>query len=99
MTMNTETNFERLTIDTNPVKLKIISDVYLVYTKRRTYAPAIDVQNVKNKLTSSIWVSAGSIANVLETQREQNNGEIIGLELWFEKEAEDRFAKYKVSEA
>lgn len=97
--MNTETNFKRLTIDTNAVKLKIISDVYLVYTKRRTYAPAIDVEDVKNKLTSSIWVSAGSIATALETHREQNHGEIIGLELWFEKESQDRFAKYKVSEA
>jgi len=92
-------NYDRLLIDTNPVKLRVLSEVYLVYTSRRVYAPAIDVQNIKSKIKSSVWVSASSIATRLEEIREINQGGIVGIEFWLEKDSDDKFAKYILTEA
>ena len=92
-------NYDRLIIDTNPVKLRVLSEVYLVFTSRRVYAPAIDVQNIKSKMKASLWVSASSIAVRLEEIRQINEGGIVGIEFWLEKDGDDKFSKYVLTEA
>ena len=92
-------SYDRLVIDINPVKLRVVSDVYVVYTSRRLYVPAIDVQNIKSKIKYSLWVSASSIASRLEEIRAVNEGAVIGIEFWLEKDGDDKFAKYILTEA
>ena len=95
--MNTETNFDILKIDTNPLALRIISDIYLVF-KYKKYLPVIDLLDIKSKKRSSLIVQATSVATFLEELRFSSEGTIIDHELWIQKESDDKFAKYIISE-
>ena len=95
--MKSEPNFEVIKIDTEPKKLRIISDVYLVFNGYK-YLPYIDVLMLKTKKNASISASAQSISKSLEIFRADNNG-IIDLEIWLNRETDDQRAKYIVATA
>lgn len=97
--MLTSPNYDVITIDTNPEKYRIVSEVYLVYTQRKKYVPALDMETAKSRIPVSIWAGAASLAAAIERLRSENHGKIIGLEIWIEKESEEKFAKFKVNEA
>ena len=63
--MKTEPNFDILKIDTNPISLRIISDIYIVYNYKK-YLPTIDFLELK-KQRFSMYVGATSIATFLKT--------------------------------
>lgn len=95
--MNIDTKFDILKIDTNPLSLRIISDVYLIF-KYKKYLPVVDFLDTKSKKRSSLIVQATSLATFLEELRLSSEGTIIDHELWIQKESEDKFAKYIISE-
>ena len=92
--MNQELNYEKLTIDTNPLKIRLESDVYLVYNLRGGYLPAVDVIEIKSKIKYSLYVGAKSIAKDLEALRLENNNRIVGIELWIERKGTAKFDGY-----
>ena len=97
--MKHSTNFPIIKVDTNPIKVVITSDIYLVFNRKVKYLPALDIKDVYTNLYSSIWASAGSLAKQLEALRETNNGMIVGAEIWIEKDGTDKFAQYRITEA
>lgn len=90
--MKIETNFPTKKIDMTPLKLSLISDIYLVFYRNR-YVPAIDCLDIKKRQKISIFVSASSLASSLEALRLENDV-IDGAEIWIHKESEERMAKY-----
>ena len=94
--MKTDLNHDRLSIDTTPVKVRLTSDIYVVFTKRGVYAAAVDLQDLKTKIQHSLYVGAGSIAKRLESLRMENEGKIEGLELWIERVGTGKFDGYTV---
>lgn len=92
--MNQELNYEKLIVDTNPIKIRLLSDIYIVYNKRGGYLPAIDFIEIKTKITYSLFVGARSIAKGLEDLRIENNDQIIGIELWIERKGTAKFDGY-----
>ena len=95
--MKTEPNFDILKIDTNPISLRIISDIYVVYNYKK-YLPTIDFLELKKKQRFSMYVGATSIATFFENLRDKSNGVIIDYEIWIQKENDDKFAKYIIAE-
>ena len=92
--MKRETNFEILKIDSEPKKLRLISDVYFIFNSYK-YTPYVDVVVTKTKQRVSVMVSAQSIAQKLEDYREDNK-RIEDLEIWLHKESDDKWAKYVI---
>ena len=64
--MKTELNYDRLSIDTTPIKVRLTSDIYIVFTKRGAYAPAIDLLDLKTLIQHSLYVGAASIVSDLK---------------------------------
>ena len=94
--MKTELNYDRLSIDTTPIKVRLTSDIYIVFTKRGAYAPAIDLLDLKTLIQHSLYVGAASIAKRFETLRMENGGKIEGLEVWVERAGSGKFDGYTV---
>ena len=92
--MKHELNYEKLIVDTNPIKIRIVSDIYLVYNQRGGYLPAVDLLEIKSKITHSLFVGAKSIAKRLEELRNENSGKLTGIELWIERKGTGKFDGY-----
>ena len=86
---------DRLVIDSEPRKLVVLGEPYLVLTARG-YAPAIDVIEAKSRQKRFIYVSAASVSSELDKLRVENEGRFNGLEFWIWKESDEKSSKYKV---
>ena len=51
----------------------------------------------KKNRNYTMFISAKSLAQEIEKQREDNDGKIIGLEFWINKESDDRKSKYIIN--
>ena len=95
--MKDNPNFEIYKISTEPISMRIISEIYIVYAYEK-YVPVVDVLILKRKLRATIYASSTVFAKFFEDARLMNNGSIIDLEFWIQKEGSSRFSKYIMSE-
>lgn len=94
--MKTETNFPVIKIGSTPVKLSLISDVYLVYHAKR-YLAAVDFFDSIKRTRATLFIGASTFAIALEKIRAEND-KIEGAEIWVQKESDLKTAKYIISE-
>ena len=92
-----ETDKDILKIDTEPVRVQILTEPYVV-SNSFGYAPAINVWVKKRKREYVMYVSARSLAKGIEHIRQRNDGIFKGLEIWIKKESPEKTAKYVVDE-
>lgn len=89
---------EVLKVDTEAVRIRIISEPYVTYSAFG-YQPAVDVFHLKKKRTMRLFVSAKTLGQQLEAIRVSNERESLsGIEVWIHKESNDRRSKYVLSE-
>lgn len=90
-------NFEKLSIDTEPKNLLFISEPYVCYQKLGFCVGAdAQISYVGGKKNVSIIISAQSLSSALLDRIEQNNGSLIGVEVYVYKASADKIAKYLV---
>lgn len=86
---------ERLIVSTNPVKLRIESNPYVIFLGR-SFIPVVDVYDIKRKREYFLPISAQSISlpmkNFLDLE-----GQLVNLEFWINKESEIKTSKYEIS--
>lgn len=82
-----------LSIDADPILVQILSEPYLVCTKRG-YQPIVKVILSKKKTIHLMFIAASSLTRQLEDLRLQNNGLFTGLEFWVRKESYKQMASY-----
>jgi hypothetical protein len=86
---------DRLLFDTEPRKVTIVSEPYLILNNRG-YAPAVDVVEARSKAKKYMYIAAKSISFLVDTMRQENNGRFIGIEFWIWKESDDKGATFKI---
>lgn len=86
---------ERLIVNTNPVKLRIESNPYVIFLGR-SFIPAVNVYDIKMKREYYLPIGAQSISIPMHSWLEQE-GQLINIEFWINKESELRTSKYEVS--
>lgn len=90
-------NYTQLKLNTEPRRLLITSEPYVVFSSFG-YQAAVDVYEKKTKRHWSIYIGAVSFSKSLRTLATANSGSAIGLEFWIRKASEERNSKYLVSE-
>lgn len=90
MVVNEKTH---LKIDTEPRRLLVTSEPYVIYT-RWGYQAVVDVFERRTKREYYIYLSPRSLALALETLRQENDGKTAGLEFWLRKRSEDKKSDY-----
>ena len=88
---------DQLKIDTEPKRLMVTSEPYVVYT-RRGFQPVIDVIDVKRRKEYFIYISARSIADALQNMKLDNGDQFVGVEFWIRKESDERMSPYVVED-
>lgn len=93
--MKIEANYDILKVDTNPISVRVVSDIYITFFRGK-YIPTIDLMELKSKRLFSMFVGASSIAKNLEDFRLESNS-IIDYEMWVQKDGNDKFSKYIIT--
>ena len=87
-----------LRIDTETIKVRLISEPYVVFNSYG-YQPAIDVWHIKKKRKFRLFLSARTLSTELEKIRGSNNlNDFNGIEFWINKASDDRKAAYVLNE-
>ena len=93
-----EEELEALKVDTEPVRLRIISEPYVIFTPFG-YQAAIDVWQIKKKTKKRLFLSAKTLSLQLETIRKENKmNNFFGMEFWINKESASRKSPYVLAE-
>jgi len=87
-----------ISFSTDPIKVKIISEPYVILTQRG-YAPVVDIEAEEKPEASMMYISASSLSQALEGFRSENDMKFSGISIKIRKESSDRFAKYVVEPA
>jgi hypothetical protein len=85
-----------LRIGTEWIEVEILTDPFVVLT-RRGYAPAVEVEHLKEGVVYTLFVGAASLAEKLEPIR-MARGSLEGAQVRVKKESNDRFAQYLVDD-
>jgi hypothetical protein len=88
-------NRERLIVSTNPVKLRIESNPYVIFLGR-SFIPVVDVYDIRMKREYYLPIGAQSISLPMKNWFELE-GQLVNIEFWINKESELRTSKYEVS--
>jgi hypothetical protein len=88
---------DTLKIDTEPVRVQVLSEPYVVFN-RFGYAPVIDVWVKKRKREYIMYLSAKSLGQGIEAIRQSNQSGFKGLEFWIRKETAEKTSKYMIDE-
>lgn len=89
---------EQLKVTTEPLRLNIISEPYVIYSKFG-YQPAVNVWSGKRKREYRLLISAKSLSDGLEAIRKSTElGLFTGLEFWLHKSSEERNSLYIVED-
>jgi hypothetical protein len=88
---------EKIIIGTEPIKLLITSEPRVIYT-RRGYQAVVSVFHKKKRREGYIFLSASSLANTLESLRNENDGKMSGLEFWIRKKSAEKMSPYIIEE-
>ncbi len=83
-----------LKVTEDPVVLEILTEPYVVKT-RRGYAPVVDVRTDAGE-EKTLFISPVSLTEGIEVLRQRNGDEFSGIKMRVFKESEDKFAKYVV---
>ena len=94
--MNYSLKYDRIIIGIEPIKIQTISEPYVVLSYFG-YQVAIDVFEKKKNKSKTLILSAKSLSLALESLRTENNGRLLGLEFWINKESEEKKSKYVIS--
>ena len=86
---------ERLIVSTNPVKLRIESNPYVIFLGR-SFIPVVNVYDIKMKREYYLPIGAQSISLPMHSWLEQEE-QLTNIEFWVNKESELRTSKYEVS--
>ena len=86
---------ERLKVNTKPVKIRIDSEPYVAFLSRG-FVPAIDVYDLRLKRHYSLIINSMSVSSVL-LELAKVHGCLLNLQIWINKESDDKFAKYEIS--
>ena len=89
---------ERLKIDTSSIKIRVDSDPYAIFVGRQ-YVAAIDVFDMRVKRDYFLIISPVSLSLVLNEIQVQSGGSLIGVNLWINKESNEKYSKYEVEVA
>lgn len=84
-----------LHLDTEPRRVIIVSEPYVIFTKRG-YQAVVDATDIKKQQNYVLFLSSKSLAAQLEPLRQENNGHFTGLEFWVRKESFDQKSPYIV---
>ena len=96
--MYIDSEMDLLKITTEPIKLRITSEPYVV-KMRLGYTPAVTVWVEKKKVEMRLLISASSLSNQLDMIRKSNSDHaFFGLEFWIFKESEVKQSKYRLEE-
>ena len=84
-----------LKVSTGWISIEVLGepDVLLTF---KGYAPVLPVKNVRTGLDYNLYISAKSLAEDLETFRQDNGGGFTGLKLEVKKEGVEKFSKYEI---
>jgi hypothetical protein len=88
-----QSDHQRLKLDTEPKRLFVVSEPYVMYTAFG-YEAVVDVIEKKTKREYYIFISPRSLAVKLESLRQENDGKTTGLEFWLRKKTADRASEY-----
>jgi len=96
--MFNDEELETLKIDSEAIRIRLISEPYVVYSAYG-YQAAIDVWHNKKQRRMRLFLSARTLSAQLEEIRNTNDmAEFSGIEFWIHKESDDRRSKYVLSE-
>ena len=97
--MNSDLNFEKLSIDTEPRNLLFISEPYVCFQKFG-FCVVADAQlsSISGKKNVSLLLGAQSLSIALFERIQQNNNSLIGVEVYIYKLSTEKMAKYKVED-
>jgi hypothetical protein len=85
---------DRLTIGTEPVPVRILTEPYVVLN-HRGYSPLVDVADLSTGRKHGMFIGAKTLAQAIEEHR-PDGGSIIGLTLAIRKNGSQRWATYSV---
>ncbi len=86
---------DRLRVTTEPVRLLVASEPYLILTAFG-YEAAVEVVLTKSQGVRYLLIGPRSLAVRLEEMRFQNGGFFSGLEFWVYKSGDDKKSSYVV---
>ena len=81
-----------------PRFLRIESEPYVTFAGR-SFIPAIDVYDLKEKREYFLIISAQSISVPIKEWMDQNHGKISHLEFWINKKTAEKKSKYEIEPA
>ena len=91
-------DLETLKVDSEAIKIRILSEPYVVYSQYG-YQAAVDIMHIKKKRKMRLFLSAQTLATQLETIRCSNDlDHFLGIEFWVNKESDRRRSTYVLSE-
>ena len=97
--MAAEQAVESLKVDTEAIRVRIVSEPYVTYTTFG-YQPAVDVLHLKKRRQMRLFLSARTLGNQLEAIRIDNDlPGLTGIEVWIHKESSNRQSRYVVTES
>ena len=86
---------DRLKVDTEPRKLLVLCEPYVVYAFRG-YQAVIDVLEARTGREYQLFIGAKTLSNQLQRLVEENNDHFTGLEFWLRKADPSRTSAYIV---
>lgn len=96
--MFVEEELEPLKVNTEPVRLRIVSEPYVIFSPYG-YQAAIDVWQIKKRRKKRLFLSARTLAVQLEAIRKENEMKnFSGIEFWINKESNSRKSPYVLVE-
>ena len=86
---------ERLKVGSEPRKLRIDSEPFVLFVGRK-FAACIDIHDLKKKRDYFLIIEAQSLSMPL-LELMQVEGQLTGLEVWVNKKTDERTAPYELS--
>jgi hypothetical protein len=86
---------ERLKVDIEPRKIRIESEPYVKFVGK-AFLPIIDIYDVKRKREYFLIISPQSISKPLNALIASNDGKLIHVEIWINKESNEKYSKYQI---
>ena len=91
-----DTELEHLRVGTGWIEIEIQSEPFVIYRTRK-YNPVLHIKEVLSGLNYILFISAGSLGQVLEDYRSEH-GSLTGKVISVKKGSTDRFAPYEIKE-
>lgn len=91
-------DLDALKVDTEPIRLRLLGEPYVIFTPFG-YQAAIDVWQIKKKRKKRLFLSAKTLSVQLEAIRKDNEMRCFaGIEFWINKQSNGRRSPYVLQE-